>query len=130
MPKAKDLPPKEEIKSKSEKPSWVALRPAELEKIVIDLSKQGETPAKIGLVLRDKYGVPKAKLLGKRISQIIKESGQEIPSEKSYVDAEINTLESHIKIHKHDYSAQRSHAKKLWIVNKLTKAAKCQKLSL
>lgn len=123
MPKAKDSPPKEEAKSKSEKPSWVALKPVDLEKIVIDLAKQGETPAKIGLILRDKHGVPKAKMLGKRISQIIKESGQEIPTEKSYVDAEIKTLVGHMALHKHDYSAQRSLAKKQWIVNKLTRAA-------
>lgn len=68
----------EEIK----KPDWVKMKPAELEKIVVDLYKEGVSSAKIGLILRDKYGVPKAKLLGKRITKILKDAKTKLRYEK------------------------------------------------
>jgi len=110
-------------KEKADKPDWVKIKPAELEKIVLDLAKNGETPARIGLILRDQHGIPKAKLLGKKISQIINEAKIEIKSEKELTKSKIKTLESHSAIHKHDYSAKRSLIKKLWIIHKLDKQA-------
>jgi small subunit ribosomal protein S15 len=106
-----------------EKPEWVKIKPAELEKIVLDLAKNGETPARIGLILRDQHGIPKAKLLGKKISQIIEEANLSIKSEKELTKGKISTLEKHSSIHKHDYSAKRSLIKKLWIIHKLEKQA-------
>ena len=50
---------------------WLKIKPSEVENIVIDLYKKGNTPAKIGLILRDQHGIPKAKLIGKKISKII-----------------------------------------------------------
>jgi len=108
-------------KEKAEKPEWVQMKPAELEKLVIELAKKGETPARIGLILRDQHGVPKAKLLGKRISEIIKEAKVDIKGEEQAVKAKISNLESHSAKHKHDYSAKRSLSKTLWILNKFKK---------
>ena len=65
---------KEETSEQS-KEQWVGLKPAEIEKIIIDLGKQGEQPAKIGLILRDKHGVPKDRLADKKITQILREAG-------------------------------------------------------
>jgi len=110
-------------KEKANKPEWVKIKPAELEKIVLDLAKNGETPARIGLILRDQHGIPKAKLLGKKISQIINAAGLKIKSEKELTKGKISILESHSAVHKHDYSAKRSLSKKLWIINKLEKQA-------
>ena len=104
----------------STKPDWVTLKPAELEKIVLDLHKKGNTPAKIGLILRDKHGVPKAKLLGKRITKIIEDAGETIKPEKTFVEEKIKNLEEHGKKNKHDYTSQRSLTKKLWVVRKLS----------
>ena len=104
-----------------EKPEWVKIKPAELEKLVIDLYKQGNIPAKIGLILRDKHGIPKVKLLGKRISKIIKDSKIPENSEKNIVEKKIKILEEHMQKHKHDYSALRSFSKKLWIIHRLSR---------
>lgn len=104
---------------KTEKPEWVKMKPAELEKLVVDLAKKGETSARIGLILRDQHGIPKAKLLGKRISQIVKEAKIPVKEEKEAVKAKITNLESHSAKHKHDYSAKRSLSKNLWVLNKL-----------
>ena len=112
----KEKSDEEAKQSASVQPNWVTLKPAELEKIIVDLHKQGEPPAKIGLILRDKYGVPKAKLLGKRISQILKISQKEVKTDKDYTKERIKQLESHISKHSHDYTAKRLLTKKLWMV--------------
>ena len=105
--------------AESQKPDWLKIKPAEVEKIVLDLAKKGESPAKIGLILRDQHGIPKAKLLGKRIAQIIKEANIPLKSELSQIQDKIKVLENHISKNKHDYTSNRSLAKKLWIKKKL-----------
>ena len=106
------------------KPDWIKIKPKELEKIVLDLHKEGETPEKIGLILRDKHGIPKAKLLGKKVTQILKEAKIETKNEKEKVDNRINMLRAHISKNKHDYPAQRSLTKELWALHHLEKAAR------
>jgi small subunit ribosomal protein S15 len=102
--------------AEEKKSTFAQMKPAELEKIVVELAKSGETPAKIGLILRDKHGVPKAKLIGKRITQILKEAKVPVVSDETKVRAKITKLEGHIGKNKHDYSAKRSLTKKLWLV--------------
>jgi len=114
----KDESKSEKVVAKS---NWIKMKPLELEKIVVELANQGESPAKIGLVLRDKHGIPKAKLFGKRISQILKEKGVKYPDEKSIFEARVNKLNAHIKKNKHDYPASRALTKNLWVLNKLEK---------
>ncbi len=105
-----------EEKTEENKPQWASLKPAEIEKIVIDLGKQGEMPAKIGLTLRDKYGVPKGNLAGKSISKILSDAGITFKSDKEIVREKIARLEKHISSNSHDYTAKRSVTKKLWLV--------------
>jgi len=100
---------------------WMKTKPAEVEKIVVELAKQGESPAKIGLILRDKHGIPKAKLLGKKICQILNDNKMPIKSEKEIVEGKIKKTEIHVAKNKYDHSAKRSVIKKLWIINKINK---------
>jgi len=105
----------------AEKAEWVKMKPHEAEAIILDLHKSGNSPEKIGIILRDKHGIPKAKLLlGKRISKVLEEKKLAIPSEKSQVQGKISILEKHIAKNKHDHPAKRSLTKKLWIVKKLS----------
>jgi small subunit ribosomal protein S15 len=101
------------------KPEWIKMKPAELEKIIVDLAKEGNEPAKIGLILRDKYAIPKAKLIGKKITKILVENNIKVKSEKEVVQSKIKKLESHIAKNHSDHPAKRSVTKKLWIVKKL-----------
>jgi small subunit ribosomal protein S15 len=56
-------------------PSWFKLDKKTVENLVIELAKQRYSSAKIGLILRDKYGIPDVKkATGKTISQIMKEN--------------------------------------------------------
>ena len=104
----------EEIK----KTDWIKIKPAELEKIIIELHQNGETPAKIGLILRDKYGIPKAKLLGKKIGKILEEAGMKPQSEKEGVNKRIEKLNKHLEKNKHDQPAKKKLAKELWAVKR------------
>lgn len=102
---------------KTEKPSWVKMKQAELEKIVIELAKEGKIPAQIGMVLRDKHGVPKAKLLGKKIKTILEENKVGYKSDQNIIEEQIEPLKVHISKNKHDHPASRALTKKLWAVH-------------
>lgn len=101
------------------KPEWVKMKPSEVEAVIVELAKKGETPEKIGLILRDKHGIPKVKLVGKRIMQIIKAANIKTETQKSRIDSKIKVLEAHIAKNKHDYSAGRSLGKSVWTANRL-----------
>ncbi len=66
-------------KSKSHKlassaAKWVEYSKEEVESFVEKLASEGKSEAKIGLVLRDQYGIPSVKLLtGRTISQFLLE---------------------------------------------------------
>ncbi len=111
----------QQAKEKLEKPDWVKITPQEVEKLVLELHKAGNSTAKIGLILRDKHSIPKAKLLGKRITQILKENKLPFKTEKDIFKDKIKSIEKHISQHKHDYTAKRSLTKTLWSVKKLEK---------
>lgn len=114
-----DKPKAKEEKTEAKKPDWVKMKAAELEKIVVDLYKQGETTAKIGLILRDKYGIPKAKLLGKKITKILINAKVNIKSDRERVQAGIDVLNRHIEKNKHDQSAKKRLMKQNWALKKL-----------
>ena len=60
---------------RQEVPEWSNTDVQEIEKKIIELRKAGLTCAHIGLVLRDKYGVPNVKLVtGKRVNAIVREN--------------------------------------------------------
>ena len=65
-------------------PVWLKLKPKEVEKIIVKLRKEGLTTSKIGIVLRDSYGVPDVKqLLNKNILKVVDENqlSSEIPED-------------------------------------------------
>ncbi len=94
--------------TKLEQPVWLKFSEKDIEAIISKLAKQGLTSEKIGLVLRDTYGIPKAKIYGKKISQILKEN-------KLYKDANLSNLEKkqqiikkHIEKNKKDEKSKRA----------------------
>ena len=97
------------------------MKPAELEKIVKELAEQGNNPAKIGNILRDKYGIPNVRLLGKRMTKILKDSNTNYISEKDIVSKKIEGLRAHSAKHKYDNPAKRSLAKQLWVLHDFNK---------
>lgn len=93
--------------TKESKTDWVKQKPEEIEKIIVDLARKGMPPEKIGLVLRDQHGIPKARLLGKKIGQILEEHKIKVNSEHVNFTRRVENLKKHFGKHKHDYTAQR-----------------------
>jgi small subunit ribosomal protein S15 len=112
---------KTEVKAvKQKSPKWVKLKPKEIEEKIVELAKEGNAPEKIGLILRDKHGIPSTRsAIDKKISQVLKETDIEFESEETKTNNKIRSLKSHIDKNKHDYSAQRTLTKKLWTLHSL-----------
>ena len=59
----------------TEAPDWVPMKPEEVEELIVNLYRQGQSQAQIGVILRDQYGVPSVKLVtGKKLNTILKEN--------------------------------------------------------
>jgi small subunit ribosomal protein S15 len=56
-------------------PSWCKYQPEEVEALIVKLGKEGNSPSRIGTILRDRYAIPLAKpIIGKRVMKILKEN--------------------------------------------------------
>ncbi len=83
---------------RTETPAWSTVTEEEITKVTLDLWKQGVSTSEIGMIFRDKYGVPDVKLAtGKKITQIIKDAGEEIALPEDLY----NLLEKAIGLRKH-----------------------------
>ena len=94
----------------SENPSWVPLSATEIEDLVAKLANDGLVSAKIGLVLRDQYGVPNVKLAtGKTVTQIMKEKdvAPSLPEDLSNLMRRAIDLNVHLRDNKGDVSNKR-----------------------
>ncbi len=93
-------------------PEWVELKPREVIELIISFNNQGLTPAEIGTLLRDQYGVPNVKsLTGKKIEQILQENGviQDFPRDLLNLIKRSVNLQKHMNENKKDFSAKRGY---------------------
>ncbi len=91
-------------------PEWVELSAEEIEKKVIELFNEGYEPSMIGMILRDRYGIPSIRqITGKRILQILKEKGADIslPEDLKSLIKKAIKLRQHVSVHKKDYHNMR-----------------------
>lgn len=94
----------------SENPSWVPLNATEIEDLIAKLAKDGMTSARIGLVLRDQYGVPNVKLAtGKSVTKIMEEKGvaSNLPEDLANLMRRAIDLNVHLRENKGDISNRR-----------------------
>jgi|SRR3989344_8870790 len=97
-----------EKKEKKKKPLTNDRETAEnIEQIVIDLAKQGNTPSKIGIILKEKHNVAKIKLLGKKITKILKENKIPYETDLDMVSKQLSKIEAHYEKNKQDKRAKR-----------------------
>jgi len=95
---------------RTEAPSWSNTDVKAIEKVIIDLKKEGYPSSRIGLVLRDQYGVPDVKLvLGKRIDQVLKENGllTDIPDDLRNLITKALGLRKHLAENRNDLHNKR-----------------------
>lgn len=94
----------------TENPTWVPLNATEIEDLIVKYTKDGMGSAKIGLILRDSYGVPNIRLAtGKTATQIITEKGvaSSLPEDISNLMRRAISLNAHLKEHRGDVSNKR-----------------------
>ncbi len=95
---------------RKENPEWANADVAAIEKIIVDLKKEGVSTSRIGLILRDRHGVPDVKLAtGKRIGEILKEKGMEpdIPEDLRNLIEKALGLRKHLVENKNDLHNKR-----------------------
>jgi small subunit ribosomal protein S15 len=100
--------PKAQKTEKIEKPVWLKFTKEEVKAIILKLAEQGLTSEKIGLVLRDQYGIPKSKIYDIKISKIMKEKGKFQEPTEINLDNKLNKIIEHYKKNKQDKKAERS----------------------
>lgn len=91
-------------------PEWVDMKPEEVEKKVLELYNEGYEPSMIGMILRDRYGIPSVKqVTGKKILAILKEHGVEIkyPEDLKSLIKKALKLRKHLEVHRKDYHNKR-----------------------
>jgi small subunit ribosomal protein S15 len=92
-------------------PDWSDVSKEELEKLVIKLHDSGLPSTKIGLTLRDQYGVPSIKLvLGKNLNRFLKEKASisEIPEDLGNLMRRALHVRKHLKTNVKDVHNKRS----------------------
>ncbi len=95
----------------TENPSWVPLKPEEIEEKIGELRQKNLTTAIIGLKLRDQFGVPSAKLAtGKSVTAILveKELGPEIPEDIKNLMKKAITTYNHLQDNPKDIHNKRN----------------------
>lgn len=91
-------------------PSWVGYKAKEVEMLVQKLAKQGLPTSKIGLVLRDSYGIPDVeKITKKKITRLLKEKGlaPEVPEDIQNLIKRAVKIKKHLESHRKDKVSKR-----------------------
>lgn len=103
---------------KLEKPAWLKMSEDELKSIILKLSEKYQV-AKIGLILRDQYGVPTAKVYGKKLKAYLEELGINSNAEYENAVKKVESLKEHLKNNitdkhaKHKLQKVQSHLNKV-----------------
>jgi len=86
-------------------PEWMTYSADEVEEIIEKLAKSGNSPSKVGLILRDQYGIPQTSAItGKTVTRILKEKklAYKIPEDLRNLIQRATNLRRHLKDHGKD----------------------------
>ena len=111
----------------AEKPTWLKMKQEEVETLVENLAKKSLTTEKIGLILRDQYGIPTTRVYGKKLSQILREKGIEPKQDLDNAEKNVEKLKRHLDKNKQDKIAKSRLIKKSATAQKLRKYKNRQK---
>jgi len=92
-------------------PSWCKYQPEEVEALVIKLAKEGNSPSRIGAILRDQHAIPLVKpITGKTIIKILKnaELAPAIPEDLGNLLRKAESLAAHLDRNKKDLHNKRA----------------------
>ena len=94
--------------SKIEKPVWLKYTEEEVRAIILKLADKGMTAEKIGLTLRDQYGIPNVSLYDLKIKKVLDEKGKFQEPTTLNLKAKLEKVIGHYKKNKQDKRAERS----------------------
>ncbi len=86
-------------------PEWMTYSADEVEEVIEKLAKSGNSPSKVGLILRDQYGIPQVSAItGKTVTRILKEKklAYKIPEDLRNLIQRATNLRRHLKDHGKD----------------------------
>lgn len=92
-------------------PAWCKYTPEEVEALVLKLSREGNSGSTIGMMMRDRYGVPLVKsLTGKTIHELLSASQQAgaLPEDLTALLKKADDLRRHLEKNRKDYVNKRS----------------------
>lgn len=92
-------------------PTWCKYKPEEVEAMAIRLAKDGNSPSKIGTILRDQHGIPLTKpITGKTVTDILKEAGlaPSLPEDFETLLKKATRLRVHLEKNKKDLHNKRA----------------------
>ena len=79
-----------------QKPVWVKMKETELKKVIAELAET-QPPSKVGIILRDQYGIPTTKIFGKKLGAYLKEIGINRKEDLENAEKKFNSLKEHLK---------------------------------
>lgn len=92
-------------------PEWCDISKEELGKVIMKLHDSGMTSSRVGLTLRDQYGIPSIKLmLGKNLNSYLKENGAlpEVPEDLSNLMRRALHIRKHLRANDKDIHNKRA----------------------
>ncbi len=95
---------------RSSKPDWVPYEGKELEDLIVKLAKDGNSQSKIGIILRDQYGIPSVKdLTDKKIGHFLKKNklASDLPEDIQNLMRKAINLRKHLEQHTRDKHNRR-----------------------
>jgi small subunit ribosomal protein S15 len=90
------------------KPTWLKYTKEEVTAIILKLAKKGQTAEKIGLILRDQYGIPTVKLYELKIKEILEKEGEYQEPTNLNLKSKLDRIINHFKKNKQDKKTGRS----------------------
>ena len=92
-------------------PAWCKYTPEEVEALVLKLSREGNSPSTIGMLMRDRYAVPLVKsITGKNVQELLRAAQQAgaLPEDLSALLKKADDLRKHLEKNRKDYVNKRS----------------------
>lgn len=97
-------------KTTMKKPVWLKYTESEVKEIILKIAEKDSTltAEKIGLILRDNYGIPSTRIFGFKIGEVLKEAGKYESPDLKNLKIKTEKLEKHLNKNKQDQRTKRS----------------------
>lgn len=92
-------------------PNWCKYQPEEVEALIVKLAKEGNSPSRIGTILRDQHAVPLAKpIIGKTVMKVLKENNlvPSLPEDLASLLKKAESLKLHLDKNRTDLYNRRA----------------------